>query len=112
MNNVSDINVKFYKNEDVVKIVGIIPREHQHLRLLIFFKDQVIVLHEATVAAIVRAYVNIVSHPTRRAVELIQTRLGKDVRKLGYAEVQLVDSLRSEDEILSEYNVIFSSTRK
>lgn len=103
-------SIKFYRNEDVVKVVGVIPKGHHHLRLLIFFKDQVIVLHEATVAAIVRAYVDIVSHPTRRAVELVQTRLGRDVRKLGYAEVQLVDSLRSEDEILNEYNVLFNST--
>jgi len=65
MNSTLNTNVKFYKNEDVIKVVGIIPEGHHHLRLLIFFKDQVIILYEATVAAIVRAYVNIVLHPTK-----------------------------------------------
>jgi len=43
-----------------------------------------------------------VTHPTRRAVELVSRRLPEELRKQGYAEFQLVESGRSEDEVLRE----------
>ena len=95
-------NVKVYKNCDVLKVVGFIPPGHKHLRLAIVFSDQTIVLHEATVAAIVRAYIDVVTHPTRRAVEYVQKRFCGE-QKHGYAEYQLVESGRSEDEIIDEW---------
>jgi len=61
-------NVKIYKNEDVVEIIAAIPRGHYHTRFLIRFKDQEIILQEATVAALVRAYAMVAAHPTRRGV--------------------------------------------
>jgi len=99
-------NLKVYKNSDVLKIVGFIPPGHRHMRLIIVLRDQVIVLQEATVAAIARAYIDIVTHPTRRAVEFIQKRLDKSLRKHGYAEYQLVESNKKEDDIVSEWNSI------
>lgn len=94
------MSVKIYANSDVLKIVGFIPPNHRHMRLALVLKDQTIVLQEATVAAIARTYLNIVAHPTRKAIECIQTRLS-DNRKPGYAEYQLVESNRSEDEIIN-----------
>lgn len=96
-------NLKIYRNSDVLKIVGFIPPGHRHIRLAIVLKDQIIVLQEATVAAIVRAYIDIISHPTRKAIEYIQVKLDKNIRKNGYAEHQLVESNKSEDEIIYEW---------
>lgn len=100
----SNQGIRSYPNRDVVRVVGFIPRGHAHLRLVIELKDQTIVLQEATIAAIVRAYVDILTHPTRKAVELVNTQFVKDVRKRGYAEYQLIETTRSEDEIVQEWS--------
>uniref|UniRef100_A0A7C5Z0N5 Uncharacterized protein n=1 Tax=Ignisphaera aggregans TaxID=334771 RepID=A0A7C5Z0N5_9CREN len=96
-------DLKIYRNSDVLKIVGFIPPGHRHMRLVIVLEDQVIVLQEATVAAIARAYIDIVSHPTRKAVEYTQVKLDKDARKSGYAEYQLIEDDKSEDQIIYEW---------
>jgi len=96
-------DLKIYRNSDVLKIVGFIPPGHRHMRLVIVLEDQVIVLQEATVAAIVRAYIDIVSHPTRKAVEYTQVKLDKDARKSGYAEYQLIEGSKSEDQVIYEW---------
>jgi len=82
---------KVYRNTDVEKIVAAIPRGHKHLRLALFLKDQVIVLQEATVAAIVRAYINIIAHPLRKGVVLERRNLCSKEKKPGYAEFQLIE---------------------
>jgi len=96
-------DLKIYRNSDVLKIVGFIPPGHRHMRLVIVLEDQIIVLQEATVAAIARAYIDIVSHPTRKAVEYAQVKLDKDTRKSGYAEYQLIEGDKSEDQIIYEW---------
>ncbi len=95
-------SAKVYRNEDVKRIVAFIPPGHRHLRLLIELEDQVIVLQEASVAAIVRAYIDIVTHPSRKAVEMTSKHMSSNERKPGYAEFQLVETNRSEDEVLRE----------
>ncbi len=95
-----------YPNECVEEIVAGVPRGHRHLRLAIRFRDgRTIVLHEATVAAIVRAYVDVVTHPLRSGVRLLGVRL--EERKRGYAEWQLLEAnlddeaVRRLEEVLS-----------
>ncbi len=89
-----------YPNQCVRRVVAAIPPGHYHLRLLLELGDGTrIILHEATVAAIVRAYVDIVTHPTRRATMLTLRRLGKGERKHGYAEWQLVEEGGEEDAL-------------
>ena len=95
-------SLKIYRNEDIVRIVAFIPPGHYHVRLLIETKDQIIVFQEATVAGIVRAYIDVVTHPIRKAIELKSTLIEKRVRKHGYAEYQLIESNRSEEEVLKE----------
>ena len=92
--------VRVYRNEDVERIAAFIPRGHMHTRLILVLKDQVIVLQEATVAAIVRAYASVALHPSRRAVELERRRLAKGERKPLFAEHQLVETNRAEEEVL------------
>jgi hypothetical protein len=85
-------NVRVYPNERVRRVIAAIPPGHKHVRLVIELEDQTIVLQEATAAAIARAYVDVITHPARRAVELAGVRVSK--AKCGYAEHQLVESGR------------------
>lgn len=94
------VDVGIYRNEDINRIVAFIPPGHRHIRLLIEARDQSILLQEATVAAIVRAYISITTHPTRKAVEL--TKMYVDSGKEGYAKYQLVESNRFESEVIDE----------
>jgi len=94
----SENNVKIYKNEDVIEIVAAIPRGHYHTRFLIRFKDQEILLQEATVAALMRAYAIVAAHPTRKGIVLQKKVLDKKEKKLGFAYVQLLEKPGSEKE--------------
>lgn len=96
-------NIKMYRNSDILKIIAFIPPCHKHLRLVVVTKDQIIVFHEATVAAIVRAYIDITTHPTRKAVEYAQSKLDKSMRKPGYAEDQLIETNSLGNEIINEW---------
>jgi hypothetical protein len=83
-------NERVLRNEDVVEIVAEIPDGHRHLRTTVRLADGFsITLQEATVAAIVRAYVAVKTDPLRNVVTL----KGRKVpgRKEGYAEWQLLE---------------------
>ena len=101
--------VRSYPNDSVRRVIAFIPPGHQHLRLVIELSDQIIILHEAAVAGIVRAYIDVVTHPSRKAVELAARRLTKAERKPGYADWQLVETGRSEDEVAEEAMKIWLS---
>jgi len=92
--------VNTYRNEDISRIVAFIPPGHKHVRLLIEARDQSILLQEATIAAIVRAYISITTHPSRRVVELVGRYM--DSGKEGYARYQLIESSRGENEVMVE----------
>jgi len=78
------------RNCDVVSITAEIPPGHRHLRTTVLLADGTeLVLHEATVAAMVRAYTAIKTHPTSSTVKLTGRYL--DSRKDGYAEWQLLE---------------------
>ncbi len=78
------------RTSDVVSITAGIPAGHRHLRTIVRFADGTeLVLQEATVAALVRAYAAIKTHPTATTVTLTGRNLA--VRKEGYAEWQLVE---------------------
>ncbi|ACL11161.1 hypothetical protein DKAM_0835 [Desulfurococcus amylolyticus 1221n] len=88
-----DHGIKIYRNEDVEEIVACIPEGHRHVRLILKLSDQIIILQEATVAAIVRAYLNIALHPTRKYIRLVKRCLSD--LKQGFAKTQLMEE--SED---------------
>jgi len=95
--------VKVFKNEDVVKVIAFIPHGHTHTRLMLMLRNgEVIVFQHATVDAIIRAFTSVSLHPTRRAFELVGKHIPKKQRKTGFAEWQLLESQRSESEILAE----------
>lgn len=83
------------RNEDVKELVIEVPEGHTHLRLsLILYDGSEIVLQEATVANLVRAYVALKTHPLKKRVRLKGKRL--DQRKEGYAEWQLLEAEEGE----------------
>ena len=56
-------------------------------------------LHEAAVAAIVRAYASVALHPCRKGVVYSLKRLSSSERKHGFAEYQVIeDPGYSEDD--------------
>ncbi|HET6515492.1 MAG TPA: hypothetical protein VFG09_10065 [Thermodesulfovibrionales bacterium] len=77
-------------NEDIKEIIAEIPEGHEHLRTTIVLQDGTeMTFQEATVANIVRAYITVKTHPTRKKIVLKGKRL--DERKDGYAEWQLIE---------------------
>ncbi len=102
--------VKIYRNEDVEEIVMAIPRGHYHVRGMLKLRDQVIVLQEATLAAIARAYLSIILHPTRRGVILKRKHLSRNGRKPGYAEYQLIEVPNSEEEAVKIIDEVLSDS--
>ncbi len=77
-------------NKDVKEIIAEIPEGHTHLRTTIVFEDgKSITFQEATMANLVRAYINVKTDPVRTRVRLKGATLTK--RKQGFAEWQLVD---------------------
>ncbi len=97
-------NIVVFRNEDIDRVIAFIPPRHKHIRVLIETKDSIFIFQEATIANLVRAYIMVSTHPTLKAVELVKSHL-KD-KKDGFAEYQLVESKRIEDEIISELSKV------
>jgi hypothetical protein len=60
----------------------------------------VITLQESTLAALARSYLQVTTHPTVRAVELVATAVTE--RKDGFGEVQLLDAGTDEGSVRRE----------
>ena len=81
-----------FKNEDVKEVVLEIPEGHTHLRTTIILQDGTeFVFQEATIANLVRAYISVKTHPTRRKVLLRSKKITEAVRKKNFAEWQLME---------------------
>jgi len=103
------VQTKIYRNEDVEEIVVAVPSGHQHARFLIKLVDQEIVLQEATVAALVRAFTNIVLHPWRRGVVLKKKLLSNGEKKHGFAKYQLIEVPDSEESAVETITMLLKS---
>lgn len=78
------------RNEDVTRIVAEIPEGHRHLRTTLTLEDgTTVTFQEATVAALVRAYVAVKTDPLCSRVALEGRKVPG--RKEGYAEWQLLE---------------------
>lgn len=83
-------SMRTLRNEDVVAVVAEIPEGHRHLRTTVRLADgTAMTFQEATVAAMVRAYIAVKTDPLRSRVALRGRRVtgGKE----GYAEWQLLE---------------------
>ncbi len=105
--------LKIYRNADIKRVIAFIPPGHVHTRILIETRNgEVLVFQEATIAGIVRAYVNVSLHPQRRAVELVSRILYPHEKKQGFAKTQLIESNRSEQDVLEELKNIIAFEEK
>jgi len=78
-------------NREVVEIALSVPPGHKHLRAILSLSDgNRIVLQEATVANLVRAYVTLITHPTTREIRLVGREV-MDGLKEGFAPWQLIE---------------------
>lgn len=79
-------------NADIREIELAVPEGHKHLRTTLRLQDgREMVLQEATVANLVRAYVAIKTHPQKKSVLLKGTELADGERKTGFAAWQLLE---------------------
>jgi len=79
-------------NADIQEIEISVPEGHHHLRAVIRLRNgEEIVLQEATVANLARAYVGIKTHPSRTSCRLTGRSLDENERKRGFAEWQLLE---------------------
>lgn len=61
---------RIIRNEDIERVLIGVPKGHKHLRVYMKLKDAALILQEATIANILRAYLTIKTHSTIRAQEL------------------------------------------
>ncbi|MBE0519709.1 hypothetical protein IBX35_01520 [Candidatus Bathyarchaeota archaeon] len=95
--------IRIIRNEDIEKVLIGVPKGHKHLRVCVKLKDNsVMILQEATIANILRAYVTVKTHPKIKAQELKMHVLGETSQKQGYALHQLLETSRNQEEIEEE----------
>ncbi len=99
------MDVKIYSNQDVLEIIAAIPEGHHHTRFILKLKDQIIVLQEATVAGLLRAFALTALHPTRKGI-ILKNKLVKQEKKHGFAKYQLIEIPGSEEEAVRQVSMI------
>ncbi|PLX80149.1 MAG: hypothetical protein C0615_01635 [Desulfuromonas sp.] len=81
-----------FANSDIASIELAVPDGHKHLRAAIRLHDGgELVLSEATIANLLRAYVTVKTHPQKESVVLTGKLLAEDERKGGFAKWQLLE---------------------
>jgi len=89
---------KKIRNAQVQRILLGVPRNHKHLRAVLELTNGTkLVLHEATLASIVRAFLSAKLNPVQDAVELIGTKLME--RRAGFAEYQLLATEKASKRV-------------
>jgi hypothetical protein len=74
------------------------------MRTILEIGNKRLILQEATIAGIVRAFTTLKTHPTLYGIELRNNPCEK--RRKGYAEYQLLESNRSSKDVITEINDI------
>jgi len=92
--------VRIIRNIDVKNIYIGPPKGHRHLRLLIDLGGEAIVFQEATIAAIVRGYINIKTHPIKKAVKMKMHIL--EDRKREYSRYQQLEEEIDDESVIKE----------
>lgn len=101
------MDVKIYSNQDVLEIIAAIPEGHYHTRFILKLKDQIIVLQEATVAGLLRAFALTALHPTRKGI-ILKNKLVKQEKKHGFAKYQLIEIPDSEEEAVRQVSMVLN----
>ncbi len=89
------------RNRHVARVIVGIPEGHEHIRARIESDaGDIVTLQEATLAAIVRAYLSVSTHPQRKAVEL--RSMAVEASKQGFAAHQLMEVPSEEAALRAE----------
>lgn len=83
------------------RLLFAIPATHKHYRLALITREkECLMLSEAVVAAVVRAYVGIKTHPLRTGIEMTSVPL--PLPKENFASHQLLETEKSSAAIQAE----------
>jgi hypothetical protein len=97
--------IKKIRNTQVQRILLGIPCNHKHLRAVLELTDgTTLILHEATLASIVRAFLSVKLDPVQDAVEFLGTELAE--RRVGFAEYQLLMTEKTANQVKTELTTI------
>ncbi|MDZ7331858.1 MAG: hypothetical protein ONB31_07750 [candidate division KSB1 bacterium] len=87
--------------QNVMQMLFGIPENHKHCRLVLKTEQAAtLVFSEALVAAIVRAYVTVKTHPTQGGLEMTSQPISNG--KADFATWQLLETDKSDNEIQRE----------
>lgn len=80
------------RNEDIESVRVEIPEGHSHIRTTITLREgSSFTLQEAAMSNMVRAFIGLKTHPTRKLCILRASRPDPSALKKGYAEWQLME---------------------
>jgi len=103
-------NIHIIKNSDITSALLAAPEGHRHLRLALTTNDgDTVVLQEATVAAIVRAYTTVKTHPAKKVVKMVSAKPAG--LKEGYAEDQLIEMDVDDADVVAELTALLKNAR-
>lgn len=93
------MQVDIIHNDDVQRMLVGVPTGHQHVRAALELRDgRCLILQEATIAALVRAYVTVNTHPQTRGVKMVG-HMDLPRRKMDFAPYQMVEDGGSDAEV-------------
>lgn len=98
-------DIKKIRNSQIKRIIIGVPLGHQHLRAVIDLTDGMqLVLHEATLASLTRAFITTKLDPIRSAVEL-EGKVLVEQRK-DFAAYQLIETKKCSRTVRQELTQI------
>ncbi len=105
--------VRIVKDSEVKRIIIAPPsgekeKVWQIMLMVELQDDSKIVFDHATVGNILRSGAWVLYHPQRKAIELVAKRLREEERKKGFAEDQLLETDREEEELIKEISSLLS----
>ena len=104
--------IHIIRNEDVNKVLVGVPKGHKHIRISIELQNGLsLILQEATIANILRAYTTVKTHPSVRAQELEMQTLSTKQRKEGYAVHQLIETPKKSKKIEIELKELLEESK-
>ena len=104
--------IRIIRNGDVDRVLIGVPEGHKHLRICLKLKNgSLLILQEATLANILRAYTTIKTHPVIRAQELEMKTLKSEAIREGFALHQLLETSRKSEDIEKELRTFLERKR-
>lgn len=92
-------------NRDIQQILMGTPSGHRHLRAILQTREGLILLNEATLANLVRAYITLKTHPELHVLKLKGLEL--EDRKPDFDRYQLLESHEAPDALQQELDQLF-----